>query len=107
MAEKEFPLPDLGEGLIDATVIEWLVTEGQFVERNDPMVEVETTKSAIEIPSPMSGVIKRLHGADGDTIEVGEPLVTFELPDEVAGIVGNVPEEKPATRRVRLSAPGS
>lgn len=105
MAEKEFPLPDLGEGLIDATIIEWLVEEGQHLERNDPMVEVETTKSALELPSPMSGTVARLHGAAGDTIEVGRPLVTFLVPDDVAGIVGTVPEERAPTRRVRLSRP--
>lgn len=105
MAERSFPLPDLGEGLIDATVIEWLVRPGDHVERNDPMVEVETTKSAIEIPSPMSGVIAILHAADGETVEVGEPLVTFEIPDEQAGIVGTVPRQSEPTRRVRLSAP--
>ncbi len=105
MAERSFPLPDLGEGLIDATIIEWLVKPGDRVERNDPMVEVETTKSAIEIPSPMSGVIKVLHAADGESVEVGEPLVTFEVPDEEAGIVGTVPTEVEPTRRVRLTVP--
>lgn len=107
MAEKKFPLPDLGEGLIDATIVQWLVAVGDFVERNAPLVEVETTKSAFELPSPMSGEVKMLHGADGDTIEVGEPLITYEVPDDVAGIVGTVPEEKAVSRRVRLSAPRS
>lgn len=105
MADKTFPLPDLGEGLIDATIIEWLVKPGDRLERNDPMVEVETTKSALEIPSPLSGVVKTLHAADGETIEVGKPFVTFEVPDEEAGIVGTVPKESEPVRRVRLSIP--
>lgn len=105
MAEKSFPLPDLGEGLIDAIVIEWLVKPGDHIERNDPLVEVETTKSALELPSPMSGTVKTLHAADGDKVEVGAPLVTFEVPDAEAGIVGTVPTEAAPTRRVRLSAP--
>lgn len=105
MADKTFPLPDLGEGLIDATVIEWLVKPGDRLERNDPMVEVETTKSALEIPSPLSGIVKTLHAGDGETIEVGKPFVTFEVPDEEAGIVGTVPTEAEPTRRVRLSIP--
>jgi pyruvate dehydrogenase E2 component (dihydrolipoamide acetyltransferase) len=105
VADKTFPLPDLGEGLIDATVIEWLVSPGDQVERNDPMVEVETTKSAIEIPSPMSGIVKQLHAANGETVDVGKPFVTFEVPDEEAGIVGTVPKESEPTRRVRLSMP--
>ena len=105
MADKTFPLPDLGEGLIDATVIEWLVKPGDRLERNDPMVEVETTKSALEIPSPLSGIVKTLHAGDGETIEVGKPFVTFEVPDEEAGIVGTVPKESEPVRRVRLSIP--
>lgn len=105
MADKSFPLPDLGEGLIDATVIEWLVAPGDRIERNDPLVEVETTKSALELPSPQSGVVKTLHAAAGEKVAVGDPLVTFEVPDAEAGIVGTVPVEEAPTRRVRLSAP--
>jgi len=105
VAERSFPLPDLGEGLIDATIIEWLVTVGEYVERNAPLVEVETTKSAIEIPSPMSGVVKQLHAGEGEALEVGRPLVTFEVPDEQAGIVGTVPTAEEGERRVRLSIP--
>jgi pyruvate dehydrogenase E2 component (dihydrolipoamide acetyltransferase) len=105
MAEKSFPLPDLGEGLIDATILEWLVKPGDHIERNDPLVEVETTKSALELPSPMSGTVKTLHADSGDTVLVGAPLVTFETPDAEAGIVGTVPTEEAPTRRVRLSIP--
>ena len=106
MAEKSFPLPDLGEGLIDATILEWLVKPGDRIERNDPLVEVETTKSALELPSPMSGVVKTLHAESGDVVLVGSPLVTFETPDAEAGIVGTVPAQKAPTRsRVRLSVP--
>ncbi|MEP6481957.1 MAG: biotin/lipoyl-containing protein [Rhodoglobus sp.] len=105
MPEKTFPLPDLGEGLIDATILEWLVSVGDSIERNDPLVEVETTKSAIELPAPMSGVIKTLHAENGESVAVGAPLVTFVTPDDVAGIVGTVPTEATPSRRVRLSIP--
>ncbi|MCC3273881.1 biotin attachment protein [Arthrobacter zhangbolii] len=104
MAEISFPLPDLGEGLIEATVLEWLVAEGDQVERNQPLVEVETTKSAVELPSPQAGKVARIYGEPGDRINVGEPLIVFEVPDNTAGIVGTVPQEAPAKRRVRLSA---
>jgi len=104
VAERSFPLPDLGEGLIDATILEWLVTPGEYVERNAPLVELETTKSAIEIPSPMS-VVKELHAAEGEVLEVGRPLVTFEVPDDQAGIVGTVPSGEEPPRRVKLSLP--
>ncbi|MEE1620803.1 biotin/lipoyl-containing protein [Zafaria sp. Z1313] len=104
MAEVSFPLPDLGEGLIEATVLEWLVAEGEQVERNQPMVEVETTKSSLELPSPQSGKVVRTYGGPGDTINVGDPLIVFEVPDDTAGIVGTVPQETAPKRRVRLSA---
>ncbi|MDJ0356501.1 biotin/lipoyl-containing protein [Paenarthrobacter sp. PH39-S1] len=105
MAEISFPLPDLGEGLIEATVLEWLVAPGDQVERNQPLVEVETTKSAVELPSPQAGKVVRIHGEPGGTIAVGEPLIVFEVPDNTAGIVGTVPVEEAPRRRVRLSAP--
>ena len=104
MAEISFPLPDLGEGLIEATVLEWLVAEGEQVERNHPLVEVETTKSAVELPSPQAGKVVKIYGAPGDTIKVGEPLIVFEVPDDTAGIVGTVPKEEAPRRRVRLTA---
>src|SRR3954469_21390426 len=65
VAEITFDLPDLGEGLQEATVLEWLVEAGDFVERNAPLVEVETTKSAVELPSPQSGTIARFHVQEG------------------------------------------
>ena len=103
MAELSFPLPDLGEGLIEATVLDWLVAVGDTVERNQPLVEVETTKSAVELPSPQAGTVVRVHGEPGDVVKVGEPLIVFEVPDNTAGIVGTVPEERAPKRRVRLS----
>jgi len=105
VAEVTFPLPDLGEGLINATVLEWLVAEGDFVERNAPLIEVETTKSAVEIPSPQSGRILKLHVGESEELSVGDPLVTFAVDDDKAGIVGTVPQERKATRRVRLTPP--
>ena len=98
MAEKSFPFPDLGEGLIDATILEWLVKPGDRIERNDPLVEVETTKSALELPSPMSGVVKTLHGESGSVVKVGDPLVTFETPDAEAGIAARCPPRRPDPR---------
>ena len=104
MAEISFPLPDLGEGLIEATVLEWLVSPGEQVERNQPLVEVETSKSAVELPSPQAGKVVRIYRGPGDKINVGEPLIVFEVPDNTAGIVGTVPTEEAPKRRVRLSA---
>ena len=103
MAEISFPLPDLGEGLIEATVLEWLVAEGDQIERNTPLIEVETTKSAVELPSPQAGKVVKTFGEPGDTINVGDPLIIFEVPDDTAGIVGTVPTEEAPKRRVKLS----
>ncbi|MBV2365616.1 biotin/lipoyl-containing protein [Streptomonospora nanhaiensis] len=107
--ESTFHLPDLGEGLVEATVLEWLVAPGDRIARNDPLVEVETTKSAAEIPSPATGVVARLHAEAGAVVAVGAPLVTFEVDPEpgggAPGIVGTVPAEEPTRRRVRLRPP--
>lgn len=105
MADVTFNLPDLGEGLLEAKVLEWFVTSGDYIERGAPLVEVETTKSAVELPSPQSGTVSVLHAEDDDDIKVGEPLITFEVPDDQAGIVGTVPEEKAPARRVKLQLP--
>lgn len=75
---QEFLLPDLGEGLTEATVVEWLVEEGQRVELNDPLVSVETAKAVLELPSPFAGVVLTLVGAAGETVSVGSPLVVIE-----------------------------
>lgn len=104
MAEISFPLPDLGEGLLEATVLEWLVKVGDQVERNQPFVEVETTKSSVELPSPIAGIVLTLHGEPGDVVLVDTPLITFAVADDSAGIVGTVPQEVAPKRRVRLSA---
>jgi pyruvate dehydrogenase E2 component (dihydrolipoamide acetyltransferase) len=75
----QFVLPDLGEGLEEATVSAWLVEPGQRVELNEPFVEIETAKATVEIPSPHTGRIAQLHALAGNVVRVGEPLVTFEL----------------------------
>ncbi|HXF57982.1 MAG TPA: biotin/lipoyl-containing protein, partial [Actinomycetota bacterium] len=109
MAERVFVLPDLGEGLEDAEVVEWRVREGQVVKLNEVLVEVNTAKALVEIPSPFEGVVTRLHARPGDVVKVGEPLVTIEAPQEGAGevLVGYGPgQERASSRRVRLRPPG-
>ena len=68
----EFLLPDVGEGLDSAEIVEWLVGEGETVERDQPLVEILTDKSQTQLPSPKAGVIKRLGFAEGDMAEVGQ-----------------------------------
>jgi pyruvate dehydrogenase E2 component (dihydrolipoamide acetyltransferase) len=72
-----FKLPDLGEGLQEAEIREWHVKVGDVVKVDQPLVAVETAKAVVEVPSPQAGVIKKLYGAAGDTMDVGKPLVEF------------------------------
>jgi pyruvate/2-oxoglutarate dehydrogenase complex dihydrolipoamide acyltransferase (E2) component len=106
VAELSFPLPDLGEGLEGAVILEWHVRVGDLVERNDVLVEVETTKSAVELPSPISGVVARLGTEEGESVRVGDTLITFEVADQSAGIVGTVPaQDDQPVKRVTLRLP--
>jgi len=105
MAGRVFALPDLGEGLEEATVTAWLVKEGDPVSLNQPIVEVETAKATVEIPSPFAGTIARLHGQVGETVNVGAPLVTFEVEDGGGAVEEDAgPTTVPATPAVRRRA---
>ncbi|MGH2724278.1 MAG: dihydrolipoamide acetyltransferase family protein [Actinomycetota bacterium] len=117
MAERVFDLPDLGEGLEDAELVEWKVAEGDAVELNQPLADVNTAKALVELPSPFEGKIVKLHAAAGDVVKVGEPLVTFdveagaeepaEAPKREAVLVGyGVDQEAASKRRRRLRPPG-
>lgn len=72
-----FNLPDLGEGLPEAEIVTWHVAEGDSVKADDLLVSVETAKAVVEVPSPYSGLIERLHAKAGDVVETGAPLVDF------------------------------
>ncbi|MBE7699821.1 2-oxo acid dehydrogenase subunit E2 [Oerskovia sp. Sa1BUA8] len=98
MSTREFRLPDLGEGLTESDLVSWHVAAGDRVELNQVIAEVETAKALVDLPSPYAGVVTVLHAEPGQTVNVGEPLVTFEVPDE-AGTVppdGAVPTGRPA-----------
>ena len=79
-------MPDLGEGLEDGRIVEWLVAEGAEVALNQPLVEVETAKAAVEIPSPFAGRIVTLHGAIDADVPVGAPLITFDVAGDGAAV---------------------
>ena len=126
MPEREFKLPDLGEGLTDGEVVRWLVKEGEVVTLNQPIVEVETAKAVVEIPAPYAGTVVKLHAAEGDTLDVGAPLLSVDTgggqaagvaesppaaesapepePEQQATLVG--PGERQQARRRRLARPG-
>ena len=100
-----FKLPDLGEGLQDAEIVEWHVEVGDNIELDQPLVSVETDKAVVEIPSPESGTILKLYGNVGDIINVSDPLAEFSTDDTAApqedtkttstgSVVGEVKEGK-------------
>lgn len=90
---RDFKLPDIGEGLTEAEIVRWLVAEGETVAADQPLVEVETDKAVVEIPSPFAGVVLQHGGAEGDVIEVGQVLAVIGEPGEVAG----APDREPPT----------
>jgi pyruvate dehydrogenase E2 component (dihydrolipoyllysine-residue acetyltransferase) len=74
---RTFNLPDLGEGLTEAEIVAVLVHEGDVIREDAPLLEVETDKAQVEIPSPMGGRVEKIHVEPGQTVKVGAPLVTF------------------------------
>ncbi|WP_240720862.1 dihydrolipoamide acetyltransferase family protein [Pseudarthrobacter sp. NamE2] len=92
---KEFRLPDLGEGLTESEILSWKVGVGDTVSLNQVIAEVETAKAVVELPSPFAGVIKELHEQPGTIVEVGKPIVSFEVTDD-AGTAPLVPVGAPA-----------
>ncbi|MBD7995600.1 2-oxo acid dehydrogenase subunit E2 [Arthrobacter sp. Sa2CUA1] len=101
---RTFLLPDLGEGLTDAELVTWLVAEGDTIAVDQPVAEVETAKSLVEVPSPFAGIVETLHGAAGESIDVGKPLISVRttaaagLPEPGAVASGGA---------AAVSAPGS
>src|SRR5215813_6958819 len=74
---RTFALPDLGEGLVEAEIRNVFVREGDLVKEDSPLLEVETDKAQVEIPSPFSGRVEKIHVQPGQTVKVGQPLVSF------------------------------
>jgi len=80
MAElKEFKLPDVGEGLTEADIVAWHVKPGEAVEDGQIIVEIETAKAVVELPSPWDGTVARLLAEEGQTVEVGVPIITVQV----------------------------
>jgi len=80
----EFKFPDVGEGIAEGEIVRWLVEVGDRVRAHQPIVEMETDKAVVELPSPRSGVISELRGAVGDTVAVGAVLAVIEEAEETA-----------------------
>lgn len=114
MQKKIFCLPDLGEGLPDAEIVEWMVEVGATVALDAPLVSMETAKAVVEVPSPFSGTLIRVFGQKGDVIETGKALAEFQLDDGPQRAAGHatghahgqsdVHEEPPEPTVVALAA---
>lgn len=84
MTRTVFRLPDLGEGLTESDLVTWRVSAGDDVVLNQVLAEVETAKAVVEVSSPYAGTVAELHAQEGQTVDVGSPLVTFDLPGDDA-----------------------
>ncbi|MFF1254024.1 dihydrolipoamide acetyltransferase family protein [Pseudarthrobacter sp. NPDC058329] len=106
---KEFRLPDLGEGLTESEILSWKVAVGDTVSLNQVIAEVETAKAVVELPSPFAGVIRELHEQPGTIVEVGKPIVSFEVADD-AGAPSSGPgtaASSPAVSSPAVSSPAA
>jgi pyruvate dehydrogenase E2 component (dihydrolipoyllysine-residue acetyltransferase) len=99
---RQFLLPDLGEGLVEAEIVGVLVREGDVIQEDAPLLEVETDKARVEIPSPMSGRVEKIHVRPGQTVKVGATLISFA--DASEG--GAVPSASTAVAAARPATEG-
>src|SRR5260370_40584191 len=91
---RSFNLPDLGEGLSEAEIVTWHVSAGDHVVVDQPLVSVETDKAVVEVPSPYSGTVAKLHASAGEIVVLGNPLGGFEgagVHEDKGAVVGRVP----------------
>ena len=98
---KQFKLPDLGEGLTEGEILKWLVQPGDTVALNQPIVEVETAKAAVEVPSPYAGVVAEIHHAEGVTVDVGTPIITFDVDADGSAAATPVTEPPAQTASIK------
>jgi pyruvate dehydrogenase E2 component (dihydrolipoamide acetyltransferase) len=104
---KEFRLPDLGEGLTESEIVAWKVAVGDTVTLNQIIAEVETAKAVVELPSPFAGVVAALHEQPGSVVEVGKPIVSFEIEGDDDGGSGSAPDAGTAKREPNLVGYGA
>ena len=88
MTNYVFKLPDVGEGIAESEIAAWRVAVGDAIAEDQPLVDMLTDKAAIEIPSPVAGTVRELHGKEGDKVAVGAPLVEIEVPGSPLPLAG-------------------
>lgn len=104
MSDQEFLLPDVGEGLTEAEIVSWKVAPGDPVSINQVLVEIETAKSLVELPSPFAGVVVGLLVAEGATVDVGTPIIAVSSPTGVEGSAGASPDSVVAVAEAGMPA---
>src|SRR5687767_8777896 len=82
---REFNLPDVGDGLTEAEIVRWHVKAGDAVKVNQIVVEIETAKSIVELPIPWDGMVAGLLAEEGQTVDVGVPIIAVDTAEEAAG----------------------
>lgn len=97
MSEQTFVLPDVGEGLTEAEVVTWKVAVGDTISLNQPLVDIETAKAVVELPSPFAGTVTKLHANPGDVVEVGKPLIGIEVAGGAPALEAPAAESAAAT----------
>jgi 2-oxoisovalerate dehydrogenase E2 component (dihydrolipoyl transacylase) len=102
MAERSFELPDVGEGLTEAEIITWKVAVGDTVVINQPLVDIETAKATVELPSPYEGRVVALLAAPGEVVDVGSSIITIETAGDDASSASSGAEAAPAERTAVL-----
>lgn len=102
-----FNLPDLGEGLTEAEIVSWQVSEGDHIISDQPLVSVETDKAVVEVPAPYSGTVKALLAKTGDIVKTGAPLLEIDTGKDVdkGAIVGELETERPKKEQHEKAAP--
>ena len=101
----EFRLPDLGEGIHEGEILAWHVSAGDVIEEDAPLLDVETDKAAVTIPSPRGGRVVRIVGAPGDTIEVGQVIAVID--DGTGEATGQAPAEEEDRAPASAAAPAA
>jgi 2-oxoisovalerate dehydrogenase E2 component (dihydrolipoyl transacylase) len=102
---KDFNLPDLGEGLTEGEILKWMVAVGDIITLNQPIVEVETAKAAVEIPAKWAGRVTAIHHQEGETVEVGNPIISIDTDPDAGPLPdGGGGQQAPAPSAATLAA---
>ena len=101
---REFKLPDVGEGVAEGEIVQWLVSEGDEVSEDQPVAEVETDKAVVEVPSPVNGSVKGILAEEGEVVPVGNVIITFNVEgEEDEEATESADEEEPTESQEQVS----